>query len=326
MIEQRGWRLAAVALVAGVALAGCSASDSTSKSSGTQYAPGAGEQQPNAAQPNADQQGAAQPGGDQQGKQGADQRGGTPAGNAGAGQYRTQERSIVYTGDLTVRVTDVDQAAARAGALADGAGGFVAGDKRSSGTDKAEAHLTLRVPANRFVATVDGLAKLGDAESRQISTEDVTQQVVDLDAQIASQKASVERTRALLGRAQSISEIVSIEAELAKRESALGTLEARKQRLADLAALSTVTVHLLSPTAAPTPSDERESGFLAGLKLGWGAFIGAVTVLLAILGFLLPFLVVLAVPAGVVWWLIRRRRVAVDAGAVVNPEGARPNP
>lgn len=305
MIRHRALLLAAVPLAAALALAGCGADRRSGESVAPQSRAEQDQAKPAADQPGADPAGAGQPG--------AGQPGAGQPGNAAAQQYRREGRSIVYTGELTVRVEDAERAAARAAGLTEAAGGFVAGDKRSSTGGRAEVHLTLRVPADRFVSAVDGLAALGDEESRTISTEDVTQQVVDLDAQIASQKASVERTRALLARAQSIGEIVSIEAELAKRESALATLEARRERLADLSALSTVTVHLLTPG---TPGvAEEEPGFLAGLGLGWTAFVGAVTVLLTVLGFLLPFLAVLALPGGLVWWLVRRRRAAVRTAA-----------
>lgn len=308
---RRSRLVAAAALAATLALAGCSASGGSSGEAG---APG---------RQDAAEQAAPQGGPDEQAAGGQAQA--PQPGNAAP----AQQRSIIYTGDITLRVDDVDRAAAQVGALVEGAGGFVAGDRRSSRDEQAEAHLTLRVPAERFIATVDELAKLGDEQSRNISTEDVTQQVVDLEAQIASQQASVNRTRDLLARAQNIGEIVSIEAELAKRESTLATLQARQQRLVDLAALSTVTVHLRSRTGGPL---EESSGFLGGLRAGWDAFLGAAAVLLLVLGFLLPFLVAFGIPAGLLWWLLRRRRRPAEPGAPRAPQpqiplaGAGPGP
>lgn len=254
---------------------------------------------------------AAPAGGPERGNADAPGKQGDPAQpGAGAGapaKLNVDTRSIIYTGELTVRVADVDQAASRATELAAGAGGFIGSDRRTSNDRRSEAHLTLRVPADRFGQAVDGLAKLGTEERRALSTEDVTEAVVDLDARIQSQRASVARTRALLGQASNLGEIVSIEAELAKREGELAALEARKRRLADLTTLSTVTVHLLGPDAAAPPS-EREPSFLAGLESGWNAFLNAMQILLTVLGFLLPFAVVTGLPLALVIWLLRRRR------------------
>src|SRR5689334_22347669 len=54
------------------------------------------------------------------------------AGNPAAEEhYVPDQRSIIYTATITVRVTKVDEAATRASASATGAGGFVGGDERS---------------------------------------------------------------------------------------------------------------------------------------------------------------------------------------------------
>lgn len=235
-------------------------------------------------------------------------KGGTGKGGAGAGapaEYRVDSRAIIYTGTITVRVADVDAAAARATTIASAAGGFVGADKRSSNDRRSTATLELRVPAGRFGAAVDEVARLGEQESRSLDTEDVTEQVVDLDAKIASQQASVARTRALFAQAQTISEIVSVEAELAKRESELATLQARKRELDNLTTLSTITATLLGPEA--TADNEDRLGFLSGLRTGWTGFVGVMVVLVTVLGFVLPFAFTVGVPAVGLWWLLRRR-------------------
>lgn len=222
-------------------------------------------------------------------------------------RFQADPRAIVYNGSITVRVDRPDQAAGRVSGVATGADGFVGSDKRTSDDDRSEAILTLRVPAAKFAAVVDELARLGKEESRQINTEDVTEQVVDLDARLVSQRASVNRTRALLAQARTIGEIVSIESELAKREGELGVLEARKRNLDDLTTLSTITVTLLGPDAK-VAEPEPTSGFVAGLKAGWKAFLSSMRVLLTVVGVLLPWLVILGIPVAVALWLSRRLR------------------
>ena len=282
------WRMVATTVLVAAALGGCGGADNRATSGDGGAVQGA----PPAAAGQDDKQ--------QTGEQAAGP--GAPAVNAPApAQYRREDRAVVYTGDITVRVDNVDDAARRAGSQAESAGGFVSSDKRATAGTRGEAHLTLRIPADRFTGTIDELATLGKEESRNFSTEDRTQEVVDLDAQI-----------------------VSIEAELAKREADLASLEARKRRLADLVALSTVNVHLLGKDAPSPVAAEDGAGFLAGLKAGWRGFLGAMTVLLAILGFLLPFMLVLGLPAAVVWWLLRRRRRPGPPPAVLPRTGPPP--
>ncbi|NJP32750.1 DUF4349 domain-containing protein [Micromonospora thermarum] len=254
------------------------------------------------------------------GVEGGADRGGPAAADAQAGagrpgkaeggapaDLRVDQRAIIYTGSMRVQVQDVDRAARDAIALTTTAGGFVGGDQRRSADGDATAELTLRVPAAKFTTVVDEIAKLGTRQRQEISTEDVTEETVDLDARIATQRARVENGRRLLARATSITDLVSLENELARREADLASLEAKKRRLADLTALSTITVSLVGPEARPVEEEERV-GFLVGLDAGWKVFLASLTVLLTVLGALLPWLVTLGVPVGLLVWLLRRRR------------------
>ncbi|GIJ19548.1 DUF4349 domain-containing protein [Micromonospora lutea] len=255
-------------------------------------------------------------------QQGGDAQGGTGA----AADTRVDQRAIIYTGSIRVQVDDVDLAARDAAAAATRAGGFVGGDQRRSSDADAVADLELRVPAQRFYAVVEELAGLGRQERREIGTQDVTEETIDLDARIASQRARVESARRLLAQADSISDLVSIENELARREADLASLEAKKRRLADLTALSTITVTLVGP-GVTIADEENQIGFLVGLKGGWKVFLASMTVLLTVLGAILPWLLVFGVPAGALWWLVRRRRRnRPTVPALTTPVGAPPPP
>ncbi|WP_433531444.1 DUF4349 domain-containing protein [Micromonospora sp. CA-263727] len=243
---------------------------------------------------------------------------------AGAADTRVDQRSIIYTGSIQVKVDDVETAARDAVATATRAGGFVGGDQRRSVDADAVAELQLRVPADRFYAVVEQLAGLGVPQRRQIDTQDVTEETIDLDARITSQRARVESARRLLAQASSIGDLVTVENELGRREADLASLEAKKRRLGDLTALSTITVTLVGPEAS-TAEEENQLGFLVGLKGGWKVFLTSMTVLLTVLGAVLPWLLAFGVPLGALWWLSRRRRRSRPvAPAPVAPVGAPP--
>jgi hypothetical protein len=280
---------------------GCSSSNRSDSASNT----GAPQKDARAGQPQQAQGDAAQA----QGGAGQAQSGGTGEKPALPARLLADSRSLIFTGTVSVRVANVDRAAVDATSLATAAGGFVGGDDRSSDKDNAQARLTLRVPSARFSTVVSGISNLGKEEKRQLSTEDVTDQVTDVDARIATGQAGVDRVRDLLAKAQNIGEIVSLETELSRREADLESLKSRKNKLDDLTTLSTITAVLLGPQAATVGVQKHSTGFLAGLKTGWHSFTASMAVLLTLLGALLPWLAVLAVPAGLAaWWLRRARR------------------
>jgi hypothetical protein len=318
----RRWRLAAglatVLVTAALATAACGAADNSSPTSSNFASDGRADPMP------ADNGSGEKAAG---GGTGAVAGAPEPAAEPGAQpaqdvKVAPNERSIIFTGSIYVAVDDVRSAADKAGVIAAGAGGFVGADQRNLVEGKSDAKLTLRVPAAAYSATLDALAKLGTEEARSGQQEDVTEAVVDLDARIETQQASVSRTRALLAKANTIGEIVSVEGELTKREADLASLQARKRSLANQVDLSTITVYLHSrETPSPVPT-EPDSGFVAGLKSGWHAFVSSVKVLLTILGALTPFVIAIGVPVWlIVWWLRRRRDPAVRPLAVSATHG-----
>lgn len=238
-----------------------------------------------------------------------DAAGGAPeGGNAPArapDKLPPDQRSIIYTGSITIEPGNVNEAADAAIAAARTAGGDVAGDNRTSAGDRSRATVTLRVPSEKFSDVMASLGKLGKELNREVKTEDVTEQVVDVQSRVATAQASVERVRALLARATTLGEIVSLESEVAKREAELESLKARLNKLTSLTALSTITAEFTRNGPVEQPAD-KEEGFVAGLKGGWDSFTASLTVLLTVVGALLPWFVLLGLPVLVLVVLLKR--------------------
>jgi hypothetical protein len=225
-------------------------------------------------------------------------------------------REVVYRGQITVRVKNVTAAANRAESLTRAVDGVVFAEETSNVPgfpEESSASLTLRVPPTEFRAVLRRLAGLGERLSQSQTAEDVTTQVVDTKSRVASQRRSVARVRALLDEANTIGEVVQVEAELAKREADLESLEAQLARLTDVTELATIEVSLIGP-GAMEPEEDEDLGFLAGLRGGWDAFVQIVLVGLTVLGALLPFLLAGAL-LGVPLWLVLRGRVRRPAAS-----------
>jgi hypothetical protein len=217
------------------------------------------------------------------------------------------DRRLVRTATIELEARDISETVDHARDIAATEGGYAGSEevRKESGT------LTLHIPSDRFDHALDELSALGTVTSRNQSAEDVTEQVVDLDSRIATQRASVDRVRALLAKASTVDEIVRIEQEVTTRESDLESLERRRQVLAGQVAMSTVTINV-SKTSPPQRQDES-GGFLSGLSDGWRAFLDTGSVTLQVFGAVLPFAPALAVIAllAIRWW--RRHRTTEAA-------------
>jgi hypothetical protein len=290
---RRAAAVLAVCVMTALVAAGCGSDESDSGASKAQQAPQAAEQ------------GAADTAAGAQGGAPAQDGGNTPA--KAPEKLPPDERSIIYTGTITVRPDNVNTAADSAISIARTAGGLVGGDNRTVTDYRSEARITLRVPADKFTSVVADLGKLGKELGREVKAEDVTEQVVDVTSRIATAQASVERVRALLARATTLGEVVSLESEVAKREAELESLKARLNKLTSLAAMSTITAVFVTDTpTTPAKQPTEDSGFFAGLKNGWNAFTASLEVLLTVLGALLPWFVALGLPTLILVVLLRR--------------------
>ena len=211
--------------------------------------------------------------------------------------------------ELEVVVEDVSAAVTRARATATGVGGYVSSEDVRPGTEERNGYgsLVLRVPSAELDAVVASLGELGEVQSTSSNADDVTTEYRDVEARIATLEAGATRLRDLIEEAPDVESIASLERELSTREAELDALKARMQVLSDDIARSTITLHL-AEESGDLEETRPDTGFVAGLQQGWDAFAASVTVLLTLLGALLPFLVVLAlVLVPVLWWWRRRR-------------------
>ena len=295
--------LSVVAVLAAVTLAGCSGSDSdeSADANGMADAPAA---QSEAGQAPAEESLSGAPG-DADG-----------AARISQASLATERRQIMTAG-LVVETDSVLSAARQAETIAVGAGGFVTDEdthveQRSDSPTPDESaevtvsSLTVRVPPTALDDVLGRLAELGTLVSQNRGTTDVTDEYVDVEARLDSQRASLDRLLQLVGTAGDLEDVISLENEIARRQADLDGLAARLQALEEQTDLATISLTLTSEEDAVEGVDD--SGFLAGLGSGWDAFTGSVVAALTVVGAILPFAVVIALLA-LPFLAIRRRRL-----------------
>jgi hypothetical protein len=236
----------------------------------------------------------------------------------------TYDRKLARRADIAITVGDVDAAAAKVRAIAASAKGMVVAEAISSEPDDPSlggfSTITISVPTAELDGTLDRLAELGKVHSRNTSTDDVTAQYVDTESRVKTMQASVDRVRALMTQATKLGDVVALEAELSRRQADLEATQSQLAALKDSVALSPVDVRLSTDEQVLEEADDG-TGFLAGLEAGWTAFTGSVTVLLTLVGAVLPFAAVAAlVLVPLLVWLRRRTpRVPVQPAVPAPP-------
>jgi hypothetical protein len=321
---------AGLALISMAALAGCSGGSASSSASSAPALGAPGAQPANGAIASPAVAGAASA------ASGSKSAGGTGAGagqDASAARLAPAGQQLIYTAQLTVRARSVDDAVSQATSIATAVGGYVSSENASS--DPAQpsqslAAVTLKIPVVVYATTLSELSGnvLGTRLSLTQQTQDVTQQVADVSSRVASDEAAITQLRALLSRAGSVGDLLSVQNQIDSEESDLEAMLSQQNALNHETAYATVALTIVGPKAAvkPKPKPAPPPGLVNGLAGGWHALRVAVSWLLAIIGAIAPFAAVVAVAGLAALWVRRRltaraSRPADSAGSAGGADG-----
>jgi hypothetical protein len=247
---------------------------------------------------------------------------GQPQNGTGTTAQLAPAGDIIYTAQLTVRAGSVSSAVAKAAQIAEGAGGYISNETASADPghpSEATARVQLKIPVAAYQATLGQLAGgLGSQLSLQQQAQDVTEQVADVNSQVASDQAAIVQLRALLSHAGSVSDLLTVQNQINAEESSLEAMQAQQRALDHEVSYATLTLTILGPKAKalvhrPAPPPSLAGGFGAG----WRALRIALSWTLALLGALAPFVAILAIALYVIYrgrrWILRRRPAARPA-------------
>ncbi len=243
-----------------------------------------------------------------------------------ANVVETQEQAIISKGVVSLVGVDVAGDRFDVQKVVDAHDGEVVEEKNQTNEDgeMTRSRLVIRIPVADFDATMSELEKVAQLASSSRDSEDVTTEVIDTEVRIRAQSESLKRVELLLAQAQSIRDIVAIEAQLTRRQAELDSLKSRQAYLADQTSLSTITVFLEKKPekTAAKKAEEDDSGFFAGLGDGWDGMKTFLVGLATVTGTLLPFAVLLLVLGVPTWLVVRnisRRRPPHAATAAAGP-------
>ena len=103
--------------------------------------------------------------------------------------------------------------------------------------------MTLRVPASQLDATLAEIRNLGRVESEQQGGEEVTQQVVDLDARLANSRNTEQQLDDILRhRTGKITDVLEVEREIDRVRGDIERMEAERKSLGDRIDFATIHV------------------------------------------------------------------------------------
>jgi len=166
-----------------------------------------------------------------------------------------EERMIVRNGDISLVVEDVLEARDEITQMAARLGGWVVNSNIYGEEEETRGWISIRIPSEKFdqaLAELRGLAVRVNSEST--TTEDITEQYVDLESRLRNAEATESQYLALLDQATEVDDILSIYQSLSQIRYEIEQIKGRMQYLERPSAMSLISINLepaLGPLVSP---------------------------------------------------------------------------
>ena len=226
------------------------------------------------------------------------------------------DRRIVRNADITMEVDSTTDAQQRVTSIAESHGGFVVTSeaKQRENVDPSkrtlDIKLVVRVPANQFGAALDEITRLaGNLPEANVNGQDVTEDFIDLEARIKTQKALELQFLEIMKQARTVEDALQVQSQVADVRTNIEKLEGRKRFLENRSSLSTITVNIRTPKIIkvnPTGFKHTVRDAVSeSLEMASGMLIFFIRFVIL----MVPIFVFVLLPAGlVIRYLIRRAK------------------
>jgi len=176
-----------------------------------------------------------------------------PANAAPVPQSRPQ---LIKKAELSLVVKSIDQSLQAIAQITREQQGEVFGlqdSKPQRNSDRHTASMQIQVPQAQLDATLAALGKLGTIQSRSITVEDVSNQLVDFQARLRNLRRSEEMLLKIMERSGSMSEVLQVSQELSNVRQSIEQIDAQLKSLQAQVAYSTISLTVAEPIAAAPP-------------------------------------------------------------------------
>lgn len=213
-------------------------------------------------------------------------------------------KKIIRSGSISLQVTDIAEAKKQVDKLVKANQAYYDNENISNEDYAIRSTLKIRIPSanfERFAASAEH--SIGELLSKDIHSEDVSRQFVDLETRLTNKRSYLARYRELLSKASSVKDILEIQESLRKLEEELESTEKQLKMLSNQVSYSTLDLELLQPHEQKYRPESRGS-FAGQLKStfigGWYNFIDLMLFLIK----LWPFWLLI----GIIFLVVKRIR------------------
>ena len=171
-----------------------------------------------------------------------------PPAEPGSSRTTGVDRSVIQTASLSLLVARAEETARAVTDLVLSAGGFVEYiDLREVSEGVKNGSMVVRVPEDKLRSATESIKGLAiRVEHESLNSQDVTDQIIDLEARLKNLRASEIQLRALLARTGEIKDILEVERELTRTRDEIERYQAQLENVKSRVSYSIISLELTS--------------------------------------------------------------------------------
>jgi hypothetical protein len=178
---------------------------------------------------------------------------------------------------------------------------------RGEAATRPASSLSLRVPSAELTAVLAELSRLAaGALSERITADDVSDEVVDLEARLRNQRRLEEQLLTLLQSARDVEAALKVHHELSAARGEIERLEGQRTFLERTVSFATIELSLselpVAQVSTGFPGDSLARAEHDAVRLGQGIVTGVIR----LCGVLLPVALLIVLPSLAALWLLHR--------------------
>ena len=209
------------------------------------------------------------------------------------------DRKLIRNGTLEFQTDEVKKTKTEIEKICKELNAYISSESENNLGERLQYNQVIRVPANQFDTLLARLEPLAlKIENKNISTEDVTEQFIDVEARLKTKKELEARYREILKLAKTVEEIVSIESQIANVRSEIESMEGRLNFLKNQVAFSTLNVTYYETIGIDFGFASK---LVQSLKGGWDNLLAFIIFLVNLWPFVLGL-------AALTFWFWNKRR------------------
>jgi hypothetical protein len=182
------------------------------------------------------------------------------------------DKKIIKTAVMNVETQEFKNYSRQIHALLTKWEGYIAREEESESEGKLNNLLSIKVPASRFDEAVNSISSLnGKVLVKQISSEDVTGEIMDVRTRAEAKKRIRLRYLDMLQKAKNIGEIIQVEREINQIQEQIEAAEARLNYLAHTTSYSTIELtffQVIDPKSISDPNPGYAKRLLLAMNEG----------------------------------------------------------